>query len=73
MLLNLHIYIVLWLRQVMKNLGLRIHWLASKMQHASIATIQGVSGWCKLILMFCANASYKLASCTLHNSTALLC
>jgi len=42
------------------------------MQHASIATIQEVSGCCKLILMFCANASYKLASCTLHNA-ALLC
>src|SRR6218665_3406134 len=40
----------------------------------SIATIQEVSGCCKLglLLMFCANASYKLASCTLQN-TALLC
>jgi len=29
------------------------------MQHASIATIQEVSVCCKLILMFCVNASYK--------------
>ena len=45
MLLNLHIYIVLWLRQVMKNLGLRIHWLASKMQHACIYSDNPRSQW----------------------------
>src|SRR6218665_210547 len=64
MLFNLYIYIVLCFRQIMKTIGLRIHLLASEMQHASIAKIQEVSGCCKLILMFCANASYKLASCT---------
>jgi len=68
MLFNLLIYIVLWFGQVMKNIGLQIHSLASKMKHASIATIQEVSGCCKLPLMFGANASYKLASCTLHNT-----
>jgi len=26
MLFNLHTYIVLWLRQVMKNIGLQVHW-----------------------------------------------
>jgi len=31
MLFNLHIYIVLWLGQVMKNIGPQIHWLVSKM------------------------------------------
>src|SRR6218665_3881693 len=35
---------------------------------APIATIQEASGCCKTILMFCANASYKLSSCTLHNT-----
>jgi len=29
--LNLHIYIDLWLRQVMKNIGLQFRYLASKM------------------------------------------
>jgi len=72
MLSNLHIYIVLWLRQVMKNIGIHIHWFAGEMQHASTATFHEVSGCCKLLLMFCEKAYYKLASCTLHN-TALLC
>jgi len=27
----MHIYIVFWLQQVMTNIDLRIHWLASKM------------------------------------------
>jgi len=32
MLFNLYIYIVLWLRQVMKYImGLQIHWLAGNM------------------------------------------
>jgi len=31
MLFNLHIYTVLWLLQLIKNIGLQIHWLASKM------------------------------------------
>jgi|SRR6218665_1346578 len=51
MLFNLYIYIVVWLRQVMKNKFIDL------LVKCNLATIQEVSDCCKLLLMLCANAS----------------